>query len=181
MKHPLSEIVMLFVMKVFYFSYAIVVPILVMDVFWWQVLIGFVITHLVAGFILTVVFQLAHVVEDMEFPIPTANGSIENSWFVHQMETTANFAKNDKLVTFYVGGLNYQIEHHLFPKICSIHYPKISSIVESVAKKYGVAYHTNRSLSHALASHYRTLKKLSKPEIPAKMNFSNQLLAFEIA
>lgn len=162
-KHPLSEIIMLFVMKAFYYCYAIIIPLLVMNIPWWQVLFGFALTHLVAGFILTVVFQLAHVVENMEFPVPSFNGTIENSWFVHQMETTANFAKNNQLVTFYVGGLNYQIEHHLFPKICSIHYPKISGIVQSVAKKHGVAYHSQHTLAQALVSHYRTLKKLSTP------------------
>lgn len=161
-KHPLSEIVTLFAMKIFYYCYAILIPILVMNIPWWQVLVGFAITHLVAGFILTVVFQLAHVVENLEFPEPSINGTIENSWFVHQMETTSNFAKNNALVTFYVGGLNYQIEHHLFPKICSIHYPNISNIVASVAKKYGVAYHSENSLTQALVSHYRTLKNLSK-------------------
>lgn len=163
-KHPKSEIVMLFVMKAFYFFYAIALPIMVLDLAWWQILIGFTVTHLVAGFVLTTVFQLAHVVEDLDFPLPDAQGSIENSWFVHQMETTANFARNNQLVTWYVGGLNYQIEHHLFPKICSIHYPAISHIAEDTAKKYGVSYHNKNSLTQALASHYRTLKRFSKPE-----------------
>lgn len=175
-KHPKSEIFVLFLMKAFYFFYALVLPMVILEIQWWQILAGFFITHLIAGFILTTVFQLAHVVEDMEFPTSDPQGSIENSWFVHQMETTSNFARNNKLVTWYVGGLNYQVEHHLFPKICSIHYPSISPIVMEVSKKYGIVYHHQNTLWQALVSHYKILKKFSKPEKP----ISSQVLKVEL-
>jgi linoleoyl-CoA desaturase len=105
----------------------------------------------------------------MEFPMPTEEGNIETSWMVHQMETTANFSRNNPFITWYVGGLNYQIEHHLFPKICSIHYPAISNIVKEVAEKYGVSYHYQNSLGKALKSHYKMLKQLSKPEVTPEL------------
>jgi linoleoyl-CoA desaturase len=168
-KHPRTQVFLLFFMKLFYYFYAIVLPILVLNIVWWKVLIGFTVAHLVSGFVLTTVFQLAHVVEDMEFPMPTEEGNIETSWMVHQMETTANFSRNNPLITWYVGGLNYQIEHHLFPKICSIHYPAISNIVKEVAEKYGISYHYQNSLGEALKSHYKMLKQLSKPEVTSAL------------
>ncbi len=161
-KHPVNEVIILFVMKFFYFFYAIVIPIYFLPYAWWQVLLGFMIMHLFAGFLLTVTFQLAHVVEGPEHPEPSENGNIENSWLVHQLQTTSNFDPKNKALTWVVGGLNYQIEHHLFPKICSIHYPEISPIIKETAKKYGLPYYESPNLAHAIASHYNTLKKFSR-------------------
>jgi linoleoyl-CoA desaturase len=155
------------VMKIVYVAYAIVLPLLVLDVAWYWVVGGFIVGHLVAGLILTVIFQLAHVIEDTEHPVADENGVIENSWFVHQIITTANFSVNNKLLTWYCGGLNYQVEHHLFPKICSIHYPKIAPIVKETAAKYHIPYHDRMSIWESIASHYQTLKKLSVPSEPA--------------
>jgi linoleoyl-CoA desaturase len=118
--------------------------------------------HLTAGVILGVIFQLAHVVEGTEHPTENTEGNIENTWFIHQMETTSDFAHGNDLLCWYIGGLNYQIEHHLFPKICSIHYPAIAPIVQKVAKKHDVPYHYQETLLKAIRSHYRTLKKFGK-------------------
>lgn len=161
-KHPIGEVIFMFVMKFVYVAYAIVIPILVLDVAWYKILIGFTIGHMVAGLLLTVVFQLAHVVEDTDHPVVPENGVIENSWFVHQIETTSNFSVNNPIVTWFCGGLNYQVEHHLFPKICSIHYPEVAKIVKEKAQKYGISYHDNHSLEQAVVSHYKTLKKFSR-------------------
>lgn len=161
-KHPVQEVILLFAMKIFYVFYMLVIPILVLDVAWWKVLIGFTTMHLIAGWLITVVFQLAHVVAETEHPHPAADGNIENSWFVHQLQTTADFAVNNKLVTWYVGGLNFQVEHHLFPKICSIHYPAISKIVGEITKKYNMPYYHESGLRAAVVSHYKALKAFSK-------------------
>lgn len=160
--HPLSEWVTLAVTKVVYYSYMLVIPYLVLSIAWWQLLLGFLVVHLTAGVILGVIFQLAHVVEGTEHPTENQEGNIENTWMIHQMETTSNFAHGNKLLCWYIGGLNYQIEHHLFPKICSIHYPDIAPIVQRVAQKHNVPYHYHPSLTAAIASHYRTLKKFGK-------------------
>ncbi len=150
--------------KLFYIGYTIVLPLLVLDLSFGQVLIGFLSLHAVAGLILSVIFQLAHVVEGTSFPTPDEKGNIENEWAIHQLETTADFAKNNLLVTFYVGGLNYQAIHHLFPRICHVHYPAIAPIVEQTAKEFGVPYLYNESFSKAFVSHIRILSRLGKNE-----------------
>lgn len=156
--HPKKEYFKLFFFKAVYYSLFIVVPLIVMDITWWQFLIGFISMHLAEGFVLGLVFQLAHTVEGVSFPEPDESGNLEESWAVHQMYTTANFSNKSWLATFLCGGLNYQIEHHLFPNICHVHYPAISSIVRQKAKKYNVPYHENETFIGALRSHYKTLK-----------------------
>jgi linoleoyl-CoA desaturase len=157
--HPLKEWVILIVTKILYYTYTIALPLIFLDITFWQWLIGFMSLHMVAGIILGVVFQLAHVVEQTDHPLPDENAHIDQHWLIHEMETTANFARDNKFLCWYVGGLNFQIEHHLFPKVCSIHYPAISPIVEATAKEFGVPYHMNPTFGKAVASHYRVLKK----------------------
>ena len=159
-KHPAGEVVNLLVFKLLYLGWAIVLPLLVLQVAWWQFAIGFVVMHLVAGLILGVVFQLAHVVEGPAYPVPDDQGRMDDTWVAHEMATTANFARNNRLLSWYVGGLNYQIEHHLFPRVCSAHYPTIGPIVEAVAAKHGMPYYEHPTLVAAIRSHYRMLKKL---------------------
>lgn len=159
-KHPTSELLKTIAGKLVYYSYLIVIPLLVVHVTWWQFIIGFMTMHLVAGAILGIVFQLAHVVEETEHLIPDEAGQMENAWIIHQMRTTANFGPKNKLLTWFVGGLNFQVEHHLFPNICSIHYSAISPIVQTVAQEFGVPYHMHPSFRSAVASHVRVLKKL---------------------
>src|SRR5690606_27877679 len=120
------EIATLIIGKLVCYGWTIVVPLLVLDVTWWQFVIGFTALHLTAGTIMGVIFQLAHVVEGNEYPVPGDGGQMENAWLIHEMETTANFAPRNRLLSWYVGGLNYQIEHHLFPQVCSVHYRGIS-------------------------------------------------------
>jgi linoleoyl-CoA desaturase len=158
-KHPVSEWMTLVITKIIYYGYAIVLPLAYLDITWWQWLIGFMTMHLTAGLILGIIFQLAHVVEETEHPQPNEDDMIETHWFIHEMITTNNFARENKLLSWYIGGLNFQIEHHLFPKICSIHYPAISYIVEDVANKHGIPYNMHKTFREAVASHYRTLKK----------------------
>jgi linoleoyl-CoA desaturase len=163
-KHPRSEVVHLIWTKLFVVAYMIVVPLIVLDVAWWQFLIGFLAAHLTAGVILGVIFQLAHVVEGPDFPMPDEKGVIENAWIIHEMATTANFAGENRLLSWYIGGLNYQIEHHLFPQVCSIHYPQISQIVRDVAAKYQVPYNYHPTLRAAVGSHLKMLKQLGRPD-----------------
>lgn len=162
-KHPKSEIAVLIVSKLIYYAYTIVIPLLVLDITWWQFIIGFLTVHLTAGIILGVVFQLAHVVENTEFPLSDEKGSMPDGWAVHQMKTTGNFAMDNSIVNWYVGGLNFQVEHHLFPMICSIHYKDISKIVQETAHEFGVPYNYNKTFRGAVASHYRQLKAMGKP------------------
>lgn len=161
--HSKGEVFNLFFFKAVYYTLFIILPLLFLDITWWQFLIGFVCMHIVEGTVLGVVFQLAHVVEDTAFPTPNEENHIEEAWAVHQMQTTADFARKNRVINFFVGGLNFQIEHHLFPQICHIHYPKIAPIVEATAREFNVPYIDNPSFGKALASHYRMLKKFGNP------------------
>lgn len=163
-KHPRGEVINLIWTKLAVYFWMIVLPLLVLDVPWWQFVIGFLTVHLTAGMILGVVFQLAHVVEGPDFPLPDAAGDMEHTWIIHEMETTADFAHGNRLLSWYIGGLNYQIEHHLFPRVCSIHYPALGPIVQATAVEYGIPYHNQPTLRAAIASHYRMLKTLGAPE-----------------
>jgi linoleoyl-CoA desaturase len=150
--------------KVIYYTYIFVLPITLLDLTFLEVLIGFISLHMVAGLILSIIFQLAHVIEETQFPIPDEKGNIQNEWAIHQLETTADFSKNNSLITFYVGGLNYQAIHHLFPRICHVHYPKIAPIVEQTAKEFGVRYLHHKTIWKAFLSHMRVISKLGKKE-----------------
>ena len=85
---------------------------------------------------------------------------MEHNWFAHQLHTTSNFASNSRLFSWFVGGLNFQVEHHLFPNICHVHYKKISPIVKKTAEEFGLPYHSFRTFFDALSCHTRQLKKL---------------------
>jgi linoleoyl-CoA desaturase len=118
---------------------------------------------LVTGFVLSIVFQLAHTVEHTHFPLPdTATGKMENDWAIHQVKTTANFATRNKLVSWLVGGLNFQIEHHLFPKISHIHYPEISRIIKQVCEEYGISYIEYPRVRYAVVSHIKFLRQMGR-------------------
>ncbi|MFY0651470.1 MAG: acyl-CoA desaturase [Cyclobacteriaceae bacterium] len=154
------------VWKIFYFGYILVLPMIFLSVAWWQVLLGFASLHFVCGLILSCVFQLAHVMPDMEYPqIDENTGSLENNWAIHQLITTANFSPRSKILSWFIGGLNYQIEHHLFPNICHIHYKNISKIVKKTAKEYGLPYKSEPTFVGALWNHARMLKKLGSYEL----------------
>lgn len=175
-KHPKSEVINLVVTKAIYYTWGLIIPLAVIDLPWWQILIGFLAMHLVAGFVLGVVFQLAHVVEGPDFPAPDASGKMADSWLIHEMRTTANFARDSRWLSWYVGGLNFQVEHHLFPKVCSVHYPAIAPIVEAVAHRHGVPYHAHPTLMSAVRSHHRMLKQFG-PEAWAARNASTMAAA----
>jgi linoleoyl-CoA desaturase len=143
---------------VYYFLF-IVLPLLVLDITWWQFIIGFLAMHMAQGLTMGLVFQLAHVVEGTDFPVPNETGNMEEAWAEHQMRTTANFASDCPLAAFFLGGLNRQIEHHLFPKVCHIHYGKIGKIVKETALEFNIPYTEKPTFIAALKSHYRMLRK----------------------
>jgi linoleoyl-CoA desaturase len=157
--HPPIEYVKLFLSKAIYYTLFLVLPLIYLPFAWWQVLLGFLVVHLTEGLVLGLVFQLAHVVEGTEFPVSDEQGNIDEAWAVHQMKTTANFCRKSFIATWFCGGLNMQVEHHLFPKICHIHYMQISDIVKATAIEFGVPYHENKTFLGAIKSHYNTLKK----------------------
>ena len=147
-------------LKVGYLLLTLALPIYVVSVAWWVTLIGFFVMHFICGMILSLIFQPAHVLSETEFFEKDENGAVENNWAVHQMKTTANFAPKSGWFGWFVGGLNYQVEHHLFRTICHVHYRKLSKIVRETAEEFEVPYYSHRTFYHALKSHFRLLHNL---------------------
>lgn len=152
--------------KTLFLTLAFGIPLLYHPV--WVVLAGYAFTAIVLGIVLSVVFQLAHSVGEAEFPMPEPDSqTMENSWAIHQVETTVDFARSSALAYWFLGGLNFQIEHHLFPRICHVHYPALSRVVEATCREYGVRYAEHGTFLAGLRSHLAWLKQMGQPNPPA--------------
>lgn len=132
---------------------------------WYWYVAGFLWMHVIGGLVTTVVFQLAHVVEHTDFFQPDDENRLPNAWAEHQLRTTCNFARNNKLLSWYVGGLNFQIEHHLFSNISHVHYKDIAPIVKKTAAEFNLPYHEFRTLWQAIDSHAKMLGRLGRKEV----------------
>lgn len=155
--------------KIIYVFVLIGLPLLLTELLWWQVLLGFLIMHLVAGTIMSLVFQMAHVVEGPHQAIPDKKGHINDTLIEHQLKSTADFSKKNKILSWYVGGLNFQVEHHLYPKICHVHYPAISKIVEQTTAEFNIPYYVYDKFSDAFNAHINTLKKLGRIKVDGQI------------
>ncbi|WP_369048339.1 fatty acid desaturase [Tenacibaculum sp. UWU-22] len=164
--NPAAEWTKLVISKIIYYLIWIALPMAVLDIPWWGILIGFFIMHYTAGIILSVVFQLAHVVPSTEMPEPDESGNMEYTWAIHQLHTTANFAPKNKLVKFYTGGLNYQVEHHIFPHISHIHYDKLAQIVKKTASEFNLPYNEYKTMRRAIKEHFKQIAKLGEKPQP---------------
>jgi linoleoyl-CoA desaturase len=151
--------------KAFFLALAFGAPLLLHPL--WVVLSFYGVAAAVGGMVLSVVFQLAHCVEEAEFPLPRPDtGRVDNAWAVHQVETTVDFARKSRVVSWLLGGLNFQIEHHLFPRICHVNYPAISQLVEDTCREFGVRYTAHESFRAGLASHFRWLRRMGHSDSP---------------
>ena len=159
--HPKEEYFYLFFYKFINLVLFVIIPFTVIDLPWQDILLGYLLMHYVAGTTLAMIFMLAHVIEEVHFLDPDEAGNMPNSRDVHQLYTTADFSNQSRLASFLTGGLNMQVEHHLFPHICSIHYRDIAKIVRKTASEYDIPYYES-SFLHAVGSHYRYLKKMGK-------------------
>jgi len=153
----LREHIIFWATKLAYLAVYLLLPIIMLGAA--KALIGFVIAAVVCGFTLSIVFQLAHVVGETSFPIPQES-KIQSEWAVHQISSTSNFATRSRLAYFFLGGLNFQVEHHLFPGISHIHYPKINQFVQETCREFGVSYLEHSTMLRAFVSHLSHLKKL---------------------
>ncbi|MCE6992636.1 acyl-CoA desaturase [Dyadobacter sp. CY323] len=153
----------LVLMKLIYFAIFFAIPILIFQIPFVEILAGFLLMHFAAGLVLTVIFQLAHSVEGTQHPLPDSAGVIQKDWAIHQLETTVNFSPRNKWLSWYIGGLNFQIEHHLFPKVCHVHYPRLAPIVRQTAQEFGLTYLENKTFLIALKSHISSLKRFGTP------------------
>lgn len=160
-KMDTKEHIIFWLSKVLYVVFYIAIPVLAVG--WQAWAIGYATMEITLGFVLAIVFQLAHVVEHAEFEQAGRDPkTIENEWAIHQVRTTANFARNNKLISWYVGGLNYQVEHHLFPKVSHVHYPALSVIVKDACDKFNIPYNEFPTMSAAVASHFRMMRELGR-------------------
>jgi len=148
--------------KVIYYTYILVLPIMFSGMSWQAVVIGFLILHAVAGLSLSCIFQLAHVLESSEYPNPPESRKMENNWAIHQLLNTADFAPNSRVMAWFIGGLNHQIEHHLFPHICHVHYRKLAKVVRETAQQFNIPYQVQPTFVHALIEHAKMLRKLGR-------------------
>lgn len=146
--------------KAVFITWAFLIPLLFHS--WWIVLLFYSGASLVLGTTLAVVFMLAHCVEEAEFPERPGTDRLSRPWAEHQVQTTVDFARGNRLLTWYVGGLNFQIEHHLFPHVCHVHYPRIAPIVQATCAEFGVRYAAHDSFHSALASHWRWLRRMGQ-------------------
>jgi len=151
--------------KIVYTLVFILLPFLLSPANWYVTLLGYLTMQFIAGFILGIIFQPAHVVPSSNYPMPDNSGNIQADWAVSQLYNTSNFAPKARLFSWYVGGLNYQVEHHLFPSICHVHYRKIADIVKTTAEEYNLPYHSYRSFLGALKDHSKMLYALGHQDL----------------
>ena len=158
----IGEHIEFWAVKAYHAIVFVILPIYMLG--WVSWLVGFLIATFVAGFVLSIVFQLAHTVDETEFPMPIMpENRMPDEFAAHQIQTTANFATKNKLVSWLVGGLNFQIEHHLFPKISHVHYPAISKIVKEACADFKLKYIEYPTVASAIKAHVIYLKSMSKP------------------
>lgn len=124
------------------------------------VVLVYLLVAFIAGIVLSVVFQLAHTVEEASFPQPQLPGHMEKSWAVHQLEATVDFARKSSVAYWLLGGLNFQIEHHLFPRMCHTNYPFIAPVVEATCRDFGIKYNVHDSFRQGVVSHFRWLRRM---------------------
>jgi len=159
MKFTLKEHLIFWVSKLLYIGFYIVIPVLMLG--WQTWLVGYLIINITMGLTLSLVFQLAHVVEKTEFEVAEEKPKvIDTEWAIHEIRTTANFAPGNKIVSWFVGGLNFQVEHHLFPRVSHVHYAALSKIVKEHCDQFGIPYHSYPKMRQAVASHIRVMKAL---------------------
>jgi len=149
--------------KLFYYGYIIVLPVLFSGMPWYFVIAGFLLMHFTAGLFLSCIFQPAHIMEESSFALPVDTDGkrrMEDSWAIHEIVNTTDFAPRNRVLSWFVGGLNFQIEHHLFTRICHVHYRKLAPIVQSTMRDFDLPYHVQPTFFRALLEHAKMLKKL---------------------
>lgn len=155
--------------KIVYFAFILALPIIFSPFSVGQILLAYLILHFITGLSISLVFQTAHIMPNVDFPAMDEHGIVEGERMLHQLVTTSNYAEKSRVFAWMIGGLNHQVEHHLFPDICHVHYRKIAPIVKATAAEYNIPYHTKKTFFDALISHFQMLKYLGNSEmVPVK-------------
>jgi len=151
--------------KAIYFSLLLVLPMIILPLSYWVILLMFLLMHVVTGITLSMIFQLAHIMPSSEF-LAQEESLIPQNWHVHQLNTTSNYAMDNKVLSWFIGSLNFQVEHHLFPRICHIHYPQIAKIVQQTTKEFNLPYHYEPTMRGAIVTHFTMLRDLGQNPLP---------------
>lgn len=165
-----AVIARILVLKAFYLTVTLALPIYILPIPWYGTVGCFFMMHFIGGLILGMVFQAAHIMEVCEFTMPDEEGLMHDEWAIHQLKTTTDFAPNNKLLSWFVGGLNFQVVHHLFPRVGHVHYPKLAPIVQQTAEEYGLKYQCIPTFTQAVLGHGRMLRALGKEDIPSSIS-----------
>lgn len=165
-KHEFSKVLMAMIgWKLLYYSYALLLPMIMIPLAWWIILLAFVSMHFVTGLLVSTVFQVAHIMPDNEFPLPGTKGNMSDDWYSHQFNTTTNFAPKSRFLSWMIGGLNFQIEHHILPDVCHVHYKNLTKIVSETAAEYGMQYNVKKNFGQAIVAHTKMLRLLGRPQL----------------
>lgn len=166
-KHPFREYVILIISKIVYFGLTLVLPLLFLSAPIWVILVGFISIHLLPSLTFALIFQVTHIYEGTHYPLPDDDGNIENNYAMHVLETTADFSRKKRLSSWLMGGINIHVIHHIYPKICHVHYDALTDILKETAEEFGIEYHENPNFWVALKKHMQMLYHLSKPNATA--------------
>lgn len=150
--------------KLLYYSYALILPMIMLPFSWGLILLAFISMHFVTGILVSVVFQIAHIMPDTDFPLPNDQGIIDDNWYGHQLATTSNFSPKSSILFWLIGGLNYQVEHHVLPDVCHVHYKNLTKIVSDTAQEFGMPYHVKKSMFQAICAHTKMLRLLGEKQ-----------------
>ncbi len=151
--------------KALYYFVFIALPVILLPVPVWLIVVSFMIMHSIMGLSLSAIFQPAHIMPSSEYPLPDNKGNMENNWAIHQVLTTSDYAPKSRIFSWLIGGLNFQIEHHLFPNICHVHYYTVSKFVKQTSAEFGLPYHVQPTFFHAIRNHIKMLKRLGNHEL----------------
>ena len=160
-QHPKSEMITLVIGKAVYYGLTLIIPLFVLSAAWWQVLLAWVILHIMPGLTFALMFQVTHVYDGTTYPKPDDAGNIENNYALHVVETTADFSRHNKFGTWLMGGINIHVMHHILPTVCHVHYAELTDILVATCEDHGIEYQHNESFWIALKKHYKILKHLS--------------------
>ncbi len=154
-----TEVFKLLGFKLLYFSYILIIPMVFSGFFWWQIVLGYLLMNAAAGITITLALVPAHVASTSHFPLPDNTGLMPHSWSRHQLLTTTDYATSSPIINWLMGGFNHHIIHHLFPKICHVHYKKLTPLIKETAAEFGITYNYENSLLNAYVSHFKLLRK----------------------
>ncbi|MEP7128120.1 MAG: acyl-CoA desaturase [Chitinophagales bacterium] len=150
----------LILFKINFLFFIIVLPVLIIPVSWYTILFGFLVMNFILSGLAAMALLTAHVGEDAVFPEPDQDGIMKDTWAVHQVRTTHDFATNSPFFNFILGGFNFHVAHHLFPSVSHVNYPAITKIIKQTCFEFGIEY-KNEALGKAMLSHFKLLRKTS--------------------